>query len=287
MAKLFLYPFSWLYGLVVYLRNQFYDYNILKSKEFDIPVISIGNITVGGTGKTPHVEYLSALRLANCFLCSFGNSHSAQYYTVPTEKTQARKVPGTRYNTAIMIRSLTGTVTHCHPQWTEVQLGGFGLKVFTPPLSFPTGTTVTLHTYLAVRETALDLYGFCTTRELELFELLLSVPKIGPKSALQIVSGNDLDTLLTAITEQDVSLLKHGVGVSGKTGAAIVTQLHNKVTHLRPTTAVTPHSSVELDAIEALIGLGFSPDIAKARVRACTPTDDVTKLITAALQQPS
>ena len=58
MAKLLLYPFSWLYGLVVYFRNQFYDYNMLKSKEFDIPVISIGNITVGGTGKTPHVEYL-------------------------------------------------------------------------------------------------------------------------------------------------------------------------------------------------------------------------------------
>ena len=58
MVKLFLYPLAWLYGIVVYLRNLMYDLNFLKSKEFDVPVISIGNITVGGTGKTPHVEYL-------------------------------------------------------------------------------------------------------------------------------------------------------------------------------------------------------------------------------------
>ena len=61
MLKFLLYPFSWLYGFGVYLRNQAYDLNLLKSKEFDVPVISIGNITVGGTGKTPHVEYLVKL----------------------------------------------------------------------------------------------------------------------------------------------------------------------------------------------------------------------------------
>jgi len=61
MLKILLYPISLLYGLVVYFRNRMYDLNILKSKEFHVPVISIGNITVGGTGKTPHVEYLVEL----------------------------------------------------------------------------------------------------------------------------------------------------------------------------------------------------------------------------------
>lgn len=58
MFKLFLYPISAIYGLIVSIRNFMYDYKIFKSTEFEIPVISIGNITVGGTGKTPHTEYL-------------------------------------------------------------------------------------------------------------------------------------------------------------------------------------------------------------------------------------
>ena len=58
MFKLLLYPFSAIYGLIVSIRNFMYDYEIFKSTEFEIPVISIGNITVGGTGKTPHTEYM-------------------------------------------------------------------------------------------------------------------------------------------------------------------------------------------------------------------------------------
>jgi len=61
MIRFLLYPFSLLYGIGVYFRNRFYDLDILKSREFEVPVISIGNITVGGTGKTPHVEYLIRL----------------------------------------------------------------------------------------------------------------------------------------------------------------------------------------------------------------------------------
>ncbi|MFR9165836.1 MAG: tetraacyldisaccharide 4'-kinase [Dysgonomonas sp.] len=59
-------PLSWLYGLVVYVRKKLFDWGVLKHEKFDIPVISIGNITVGGTGKTPHVEYLVRL-LKNSF----------------------------------------------------------------------------------------------------------------------------------------------------------------------------------------------------------------------------
>ena len=54
-------PLSWLYGLGVNFRNMLFEMGILKSRSFDVPVISVGNITVGGTGKTPHVEYLIRL----------------------------------------------------------------------------------------------------------------------------------------------------------------------------------------------------------------------------------
>jgi len=61
MLKILLYPLSVIYGIVVYLRNMLYDSKVFKSTEFEIPVISIGNITVGGTGKTPHTEYMVEL----------------------------------------------------------------------------------------------------------------------------------------------------------------------------------------------------------------------------------
>ena len=54
-------PFSALYGMAVWLRNKLFDWDILKSRSFPIPVICVGNITVGGTGKTPHTEYLIKL----------------------------------------------------------------------------------------------------------------------------------------------------------------------------------------------------------------------------------
>lgn len=60
-CKLIIYPISLLYGLAVYVRNRLFDFGIIKSFFFDIPVISVGNLSVGGTGKSPHIEYLIRL----------------------------------------------------------------------------------------------------------------------------------------------------------------------------------------------------------------------------------
>ena len=58
---MFLLPISLLYGMVVWFRNKCFDWGFFKSQSFDIPIISVGNITTGGTGKTPHVEYIISL----------------------------------------------------------------------------------------------------------------------------------------------------------------------------------------------------------------------------------
>lgn len=60
-TRLLLLPFSWIYGLIVWIRNVLFDMEVLSSESYEVPVLSIGNITVGGTGKTPHTEYLIRL----------------------------------------------------------------------------------------------------------------------------------------------------------------------------------------------------------------------------------
>ena len=82
-------PLSWLYGLGVRLRNQLFEIGLLKSRSFDIPVISVGNITVGGSGKTPHVEYLIRLikDRAKVAVLSRGYKRKSRGYVLAGEKT--------------------------------------------------------------------------------------------------------------------------------------------------------------------------------------------------------
>ncbi|MDY4890159.1 MAG: tetraacyldisaccharide 4'-kinase [Prevotella sp.] len=87
-------PLSWLYGLGVGLRNALFELGILKSHSFYIPVISVGNITVGGTGKTPHVEYLVQLLRKNFHVAvlSRGYKRKSKGFKIADEHSTARDI---------------------------------------------------------------------------------------------------------------------------------------------------------------------------------------------------
>jgi len=89
-----LFPLSLLYGLIIYIRNRLYDYNILKSNQFNISLISVGNITVGGTGKTPHIEYLTDLLKSefNVATLSRGYKRKTKGFVLATKESTAREI---------------------------------------------------------------------------------------------------------------------------------------------------------------------------------------------------
>ena len=82
-------PISWIYGCVMHVRNLLFDWGILESKKYDIPIISVGNITVGGTGKTPHIEYLIRLLSPRykVAVLSRGYKRKSKGYVLATENT--------------------------------------------------------------------------------------------------------------------------------------------------------------------------------------------------------
>lgn len=88
-------PLSWLYGMVVRLRNKLFDWGWLRSKSFDVPVICVGNLAVGGTGKTPHTEYLIKLLQkngVNVATLSRGYKRKSRGYVLADDKSDARQI---------------------------------------------------------------------------------------------------------------------------------------------------------------------------------------------------
>jgi tetraacyldisaccharide 4'-kinase len=90
----YLYPAAWIYGLVVLLRNKLFDWGVLSSEKFPVPVISIGNITVGGTGKTPHTEYLINLlrKKYRVAVLSRGYKRKTRGFILANEKTTCSQI---------------------------------------------------------------------------------------------------------------------------------------------------------------------------------------------------
>ena len=92
--RILLFPFAWLYSLVIWIRNTLFDNGLLRSSGFNIPIISVGNITVGGTGKTPHVEYLAELLYTdfNVATLSRGYKRKTREYRIASENSTASEV---------------------------------------------------------------------------------------------------------------------------------------------------------------------------------------------------
>ncbi len=191
-----------------------------------------------------------------------------------------------------MIRSLLGTITGKTDTSVIVTIHGIGYLVYTNALhqTYVPGDQVELYTHLAVRENALDLYGFLHERELEMFELLLTVPKIGPKSALQVLCQADPDLIATAVTLGDAEHLHTVSGIGKKTASNIVTSLAGKVSlssaaPMSDTPATGSLSSAQVDAIDALITLGYDQKEARALVLKLDANLSAKDLIQGVLRQ--
>ena len=90
-----LYPISWIYGMGVRLRNKLFDWGYYRSKSFDVPVVCVGNLAVGGTGKTPHTEYLIKLLQqtgTNVAMLSRGYKRKSKGYVLATEETDVKRI---------------------------------------------------------------------------------------------------------------------------------------------------------------------------------------------------
>jgi Holliday junction DNA helicase RuvA len=154
-----------------------------------------------------------------------------------------------------------------------VEVGGVGLRLLVPRSVLEAGAAVGhvvfLHTYLAVREDALTLFGFGSTEQRELFELLLQVSGIGPKLALAVLSNVTPEALRTAVASGQPEALDRVPGVGRKTAERIVFHLKDKFTASEAGgPALVP---ADTDVLAALTSLGYSLVEAQAAVQSLPP----------------
>lgn len=170
-----------------------------------------------------------------------------------------------------MIAQLQGTVRAKNNRSIVLDVRGVGYRVFMTAdglTRVKLNASLTLHTHLAVRDDALDLFGFETEDEFNYFALLLTVPGIGPKSALAVLSLASPETLRKAITAEDTAYLTRVSGIGKKNAEKIVLTLKDKVAPVAPRDGVTNADlAAEADALEALKALGYSAAEARGALK--------------------
>lgn len=188
-----------------------------------------------------------------------------------------------------MIAYLKGKIIFKNEKFIILLCGGIGYKIFILSCEGKIDDEVEFFTYLNVKEDALNLYGFASYKELDLFEHLISISGIGPKAGLGILSLADPGTIKVAIAKGDSSILTRVSGIGKKTAERVVLELRNKFSNLDSDDMLQEKSQEindHTDVIEALIGLGYSSQQAK-KALANIPAEikDVSERIKMALKE--
>lgn len=186
-----------------------------------------------------------------------------------------------------MIGYVSGTVIASGEKTVIIETGGTGYKVFVAPNTLATlvvGTHVELWIHTAVREDALELFGFETPALQEVFELLITISGIGPKSALGILSVADLGSLVHAIKTENVAYLTQVSGIGKKTAEKIVLELKDKVEKLSVDHAYQEADHMR-DVIDALVAMGYQERTIREVMKTIDNTHtDTSRFIREALQ---
>lgn len=200
-----------------------------------------------------------------------------------------------------MYAYIKGEVVRIRDDSLVLDNNGIGYRILVPSSVLESGIRkgdeVLLHTYFAVREDAMLLYGFLSEDDLEMFRLLLGVSGIGPKGALGVMSGLSADTLRFAVLSGDAATIAKAPGIGKKTAQKIILELKDKVdledafekkvSHTEERTQAGDDSP-EREAVLALTALGYSNAQALKAVRkAASYTEEITveKLLKAALRE--
>ena len=196
-----------------------------------------------------------------------------------------------------MIGYIKGEVTGIYDDSIILEVGGIGYNINMPASSIDLlegiGQTVRIYTYLHVREDAMQLYGFFTRDDLELYKMLISVGGIGPKGALAVLSVMTADELRFAILAGDSKQISKAPGVGAKTAQRIIIDLKDKIdmgqAFEREVSTVDDESykgmsnSIKDEAVEALVALGYSQTDSYRAVRSVVNTDSVEEVLKQAL----
>ncbi len=160
-----------------------------------------------------------------------------------------------------MISSLEGKITLRAEKHIILEVNGVGYKVWCGEKTLSKipqiGEFVKLFTYLSVKETGWDLFGFLTHDEIEMFELLITISGIGPKTASGILSVASVEDLQEAIVLGDETILSRVSGIGKKVAQKIVIELKSKVKKLSKGSGDKFRVADDIEIIDALVALGY------------------------------